>query len=187
MGTDMNAPQNPRLRSTTDLSPAIAHALSEFTRAQADWAESTTQDAIESVARIPWLHQVRTGVRVPIHVLYTHSARRIAEREAFRFIEEHAGDVGRMLHVPVHTIRTSARDILHARQASHAAPDPLIRRNWTESEVPWRLRFERRVRSEIRALGTRPLQDWLEATLLAVVAAWDHTARRRLVPRLVIQ
>lgn len=178
----MDAYRAPRTPTRTDLSPAIARALGRFTRAQAEWAESTTQDAVESVRRIPWLHQVRAGVRVPVEVLYTHSAQRLAEHEVRRFVDGQAGSVGRALGLPPHAVRRIAWEVLRQAPVGPAPTDPRIHRAWTEPEVPWRRRFERSVRTEIRTQGTLRLQDWLEATLRGVVAAWDRAARERVAP-----
>jgi hypothetical protein len=177
----MNAPHPDRRSSSVDLSPAIARALVSFTASQSAWAESTTQDAIESVARMKWLYQVRSGVRVPIDTLYTQSARRLARTEVSHFIETLSTRVSPILQLPTPALRSYGWDVMEKTAPIPPTSDPLIYRSWSESEVPWRLRFEQSVRTEIRIRATTPLQDWLESTLLNVVARWNGSTPRRLV------
>lgn len=178
----MNALHPRHRHATADLSPAIGMAMASFTNGQAAWTESTTQDAIESVQRIPWLYQVRSGVRVPIDVLYRTSARRLAQAEASRFVSSQSRRVALLVGVPAPALHLTGWEVIEAATTATGMEDPLIRRSWTEAEVPWRRRFEHVVRTELEVGGTRPLQDWLEDTLLSVVAAWDRVADRGLVP-----
>jgi len=160
-----------------DLSLSIGQALSDFLSHQAEWAEHTTQDAIESVARMPWRVQVRRGVRVPVAVLYGKAGRRLATAEVHHFLERSGPAVAAQLGLSPGTVHQLGLAVLRSAPLPTPPANPVLRRSWREPEVAWRLRFEHDLRAWIERKEARPLTDWLETTLQAVVTSWSHAAR----------
>jgi hypothetical protein len=167
---------------TIDLSPAIAHTLNRFEDRQQVWAESATQDAIESVRNISWWRQVRVGVRVPTNVLYFTSVRRFAQQELATFVDTHAPTIGRSLQVTPARLQRLGHALLADTVPPARMPDSQLERRWNEPELHWRRRFEQHLRAHIRSRGTTLLLDWIEDTALAIVADWNAIPTHPLVP-----
>jgi hypothetical protein len=171
-------------RSTTfDLSPAIAQTLQAFKQRQTEWAESATQDAIESSARMSWWQQVRTGIHVPLDTLYSVSVHRMARREVEQFALRQAPQMGLIVGVPPSALQRVALHVIESTPAPAPPKNPWLHRTWSESEVPWRRRFERELRAEISTHHTLPLVDWIESTSLGIVSRWNQARQRRLVSK----
>ena len=171
-------------RSTTfDLSPAIAQSLQAFKHKQAEWAESATQDALESASRISWWKQVRTGIHVPLDTLYAVSVHRMARREVEQFALRQAPQMGLIVGVPPSALQRIALHVIRHTPTPTPRPNPWLQRRWSESEVPWRRRFESELRTEISIRHTLPLTDWIESMSLGIVSRWDQARQRRLVSK----
>jgi len=149
-------------------------------RKQQPWAESTTQDAIESVARMSWWYQVRTGVHVPLHTLYAVSVHRMAHREVEQFALRQAPQMGLIVGVAPSALQRIAVDVIRRTPPPPPRDNPSLQRRWSEPEVPWRRRFEHELRTEIRDHHTLPLADWIESTCLGIVSRWNLARQRRL-------
>jgi len=173
----------PGPRGPLDLGPALADTLATFRKTQQTWADSTAQDAIESVTRISWLRQVRTGVCVPVDMLYRVPVRRAAQVAAMRFVDRHIDLVAPTLGVPPAALRLAASDPLERAWQLAPRPELRVHREWMEREVPWRLRFEATLRTHLRQHGAAPLEDLLEDRLLDVVSAWQGVSRARIASR----
>ena len=177
-GESFMTAQHPRAPTPiVDLSLSIGRSLSEFLSRQAEWAEHTTQDAIESVVRIPWRVQVRRGVRVPVAVLYGKAGRRLATAEVHQFLQRSGPAVAAHLGLSPGTVHQLGLVVLRSADLPPPPANPVLRRGWREREVAWRLRFEHDLRAWIERREARPLTDWLETTLQAVVTSWSHAAR----------
>ncbi len=170
-------------KAAVDLGPALAATLTQFRKTQQKWAESTTQDAIESVNRIAWFRQVRIGVEVPTEMLYQVPVRRAAQVAAARFVDSHIDVVASNLGVPKADLRLAATHSLEHAWSTGPGPSIRVHRVWNEREVPWRLRFESTLRSHLRRHGATPLEDLLEERLLEVVASWQAVSRARIASR----
>jgi len=170
-------------RAPLDLGPALAATLIQFRKTQQRWADSTTQDAIESVIRIPWFRQVRVGVGVPIVVLYNVPVRRAAQLAAARFIDAHIAVVAANLSVPEAALRLVATRPLERDWSTSPDVNIRVQREWNEREVPWRLRFESTLRTHLRQHGATPLEELLEDRLLEVVKGWQAVSRARIAFR----
>ena len=178
-----SAAEAARRSATFNLSPAIAHTLQTFKRRQAKWAESATQDAIESVARISWWQQVRTGIHVPLDTLYTVSVHRLARGEVEQFALRQAPQMGLIVGVPPSALQRIALHAIRHTPPPPAPANPCFQRRWSEPEIPWRRRFESELRSEIHLNHTVPLVDWIESTSLRIVSRWNQARQRRLVSK----
>ncbi len=172
-----------RRSATFDLSPAIARTLQTFKQKQAEWAESATQDAIESAARISWWQQVRIGIHVPLDTLYAVSVHRLAHREVEQFALRQAPQMGLIVGVAPSALQRVALHAIRHTPPSPPRANPCLQRGWSEPEIPWRRRFESELRSEIRLHHTLPLVDWIESTSLRIVSRWNQARQRRLVSK----
>ena len=177
-----HAPLTPSV-ATLDLSPAVAQTLLAFRDSQEEWANAAVQDAIESVPRIPWWHQVQFGVHVPLQTLYATTVRRLARRAVERFALQGAPRIGRLIHVAPSVLQRIAIETIDRADQPAPGANPRVRRAWTEPEVRWRRRFEFQLRTELQEHHIRPLVDWVETTCLAIVASWNDRHRTRLVSR----
>lgn len=169
--------------ATLDLSPAVAQTLLTFRDIQEEWANAAVQDAIESVPRIPWWHQVHFGVHVPLQTLYATTVRRLARRAVERFALQGAPRIGRLIHVAPSLLQRLAIETIDRADQPALGTNPRVRRGWTEPEATWRRRFELQIRAELHEHHIGPLVDWVETTCLTIVATWNDRHRTRLVSR----
>lgn len=153
-------------------------ALAALDARQDQWAQAVRQDAVEAVARLPWMQKVRDGVRVPVHDMYLVPLKRVTTRMIRAFVEDTAPDVAAFLGASAAELVLAGRGAMSEMPLTPGNGDIVLKRGLTEGELAFRLRFEQQVREHVASTYHRTLRAHLGRELEAVTRAWARHARQ---------
>jgi hypothetical protein len=168
----------PRAGEPPDVQARVNATLSALDVRQEQWAQAVRQDAVEAVARLPWMQKVRDGVRVPVHDMYLVPLKRVATRMTRAFVEETAPAVAVFLGTSAAELVLTGKGAMSELPLQPGDGDIVLKRGFTEGELTFRLRFEREVHDHVAATYQGTLRAHLGRELEAVTRAWARHARR---------
>lgn len=168
--------QAPRPGHPPDVQARLNAALSALDARQERWAQAVRQDSVEAVARLSWLQKVRDGVRVPVHDMYMVPLKRVTTRMTRAFVDETAPGVAAFLGASTAELVLAGKGAMSEMPLEPGDGDLILKRGYTEGELAFRLRFEKRVRDHVAEMYRSTLRAHLGRELEAVTRAWARHA-----------
>jgi hypothetical protein len=168
----------PRAGEPPDVQARVNATLAALDARQDQWAQAVRQDAVEAVARLPWMQKVRDGVRVPVHDMYMVPLKRVATRMTRAFVDDTAPEVAAFLGGSAAELVLAGKGAMSEMPLQQGDGDLVLKRGFTEGELAFRLRFEREVHDHVAATYQGTLRAHLGRELEAVTRAWARHARQ---------
>ena len=170
--------QQPGEGPPPDIQAIVRATLTSLDERQAAWAEAVRQDAVESIARMSYLHKVRLGVRVPVRDMFVVPMARVAESMTRKFIEQVTPPVALYLGCSASKLTLAGNGCVEDLDISSANADIRLSRGWFEPELDFRVRFERELRAHVSELYTTRVRDHVGSQLEAITQSWASFAEK---------